>query len=218
MKHLVIFFAFYSLLSSAQDDELIYLTFERNNDTINLYCVNKNNVDYYIYIHIKNKNVVAKPNKLKLIVKANDSLFVSQLTSPFSLAHFKPAVWFYKKVITDTINPFKDFKTPTETLIKKDQLIVFTQKHCPECATITNYLNSNNFPLKQYDLHYTDNVNKFEDVLDHFNLVREKIELPFIVFEGKPYYHLKKKEKEKLLEEINEKLKSKKVQNIRRSF
>jgi hypothetical protein len=52
----------------------------------------KNNVDYYTYIHIKNKNVVAKPNKLKLIVKANDSLFVSQLTSPFTLAHFKPAV------------------------------------------------------------------------------------------------------------------------------
>ena len=210
MKYFFIFFYIISFHSFGQDDKLIYLHYLKFTDTINIYCVNKNPVDYYIHVQIYNNEVKANPNNLKKIIKANDSTFVTQLTSKYGLNNFASDIVFYKKPLIeiDSIQAFKDFKTPIENFIKSNKLIVFTKKNCPACSEVTNFLNLEKLPSNQIDINNLENAKKYEEVLDYFQLKKKNIELPFIVFEEKPYYQLKKKEKEVLFKEILEKLKS----------
>lgn len=220
MKYLLFLLSFLSTLSYSQDDELIYLTFRKQKDSINLYCVNKNPVDYFIYVHFTTRDIKVNPKDLKRIVKSNDSLFVTKLTSYFSLANFDREVILYKQPLIeiDSAQAFKNFKTPIQNLIEKNQLIVFVKRECPDCSEITNYLNLEKLPSKQIDVQLLENSKKYQETLDFFEIYDKKITLPLIVFEGKPYYHLKKKEKTALLEDILQKLKDKRYQNTKRRY
>ena len=170
MKKIIFFLIFVTFLTYSQDDDLIYLRYRKDKDTINLYCVNKNPVDYFIYVNITNRDIVPNPKQLKRIVKVNDSLFITQLTSKFKLDDVGKDIILYKKALIglDSAQVFKDFKTPTETFLEKNQLIVFTKKNCPKCSEITNFLNLEKLPSKQIDVEHYQNIRKYEEIVDFF--------------------------------------------------